>query len=259
LKLSVVRLVKDDTNFGDQAPATEGLIDIRVGGTIALEDLERLSEDLSAEFPAEQPLIHWVGTFELRSSASVPQLDRGVRGFLRRDNENQAVVQLRRDGFTFSKLRPYTSWEDVSYKARALWQRYVDLAKPGQITRLAVRYINHIYPPEGWSQANEWLSIHATSPHIPGMPAQPADFHIRMLQRHPTAPHIATITVATVSDPHGQRALLFDIDVVHETAANIDDDTAWAVLADLRDFKNDIFFATITSKTRELLSNVANG
>jgi uncharacterized protein (TIGR04255 family) len=253
----VVRLVKGDTNFGDRAPATEALIDIRVGGAIEQHDLEQLSAELATDFPFEQPLIQWVGKVELKADTPFPQLEqRGVRGFLRRDNENHAVVQIRRDGFTFSKLRPYTSWDNVCGRARGLWSRYVSVAKPAQITRLAVRYINHISPPDGWTAASDWLSIQALSPKIPGVPAEPTDFHIRMLQRHPNAPHVATITVATVATPEGKRALLFDIDVAHESTLPIDDESAWTILSDLRDYKNDIFFGTITEKTRELLLNV---
>ena len=255
----MARLVQDDTNFGDRAPATEALIDLRVDGTIELDDLERLSEELATDFPVEQPLIQWVGKFELKSETPVPQLEhRGVRGFLRRDKDNQSVVQVRRDGFTFSKLRPYTNWRDVCGMARVLWHRYVELAKPTNITRLAVRYINHISPPDGWNAAHDWLSIRASSPKIPGMPAEPADFHIRMLQRHPAAAHVATITVATVATPEGRRALLFDIDVANDITLAVDDENAWSILADLRDYKNDIFFGTITTKTRELLLNVAH-
>lgn len=253
----MVRLVKDDTNFGDRAPATEALIDIRVGGAVEQHDLEQLSAELATDFPVEQPLIQWVGKVELKSDTPVPQLEhRGVRGFLRRDKDNRAVVQIRRDGFTFSKLQPYTSWDDVCGRARGLWGRYVAVTRPTEITRLAVRYINHISPPDGWGAARDWLSIRAVSPKIPGVPDEPTDFHIRMLQRHPSAPHIATITVATVATPDGQRALLFDIDVAHEATLLIDDESAWSILSELRDYKNDIFFGTITEKTRELLLNV---
>jgi hypothetical protein len=67
----VVRLVRDDTNFGDRAPATEALIDIRVGGGIEQHDLEALSAELAADFPVEQPLIQWVGKVEFKSDTAV--------------------------------------------------------------------------------------------------------------------------------------------------------------------------------------------
>jgi uncharacterized protein (TIGR04255 family) len=253
----VTRLVPDDTNFGDGAPATEALIDVRIEGAIEQQALEALSRELAADYPEEQPLIEWIGKFEV--GATQPLLEHGgVRGFLRRNAQKQSVVQFRRDGFTFSKLRPYTSWQDVSALARPLWKRYVEVARPDAILRIAVRYINHIRPPSGWTASTEWLSIRTVSPQIPGIDPQPSDFFIRILQKHPSAEHIATITVATVAEAESQRALLLDIDAAHSVRLQPDDPSLWSILNDLRDYKNDIFFGTITQKTRELL-HVANG
>ncbi len=253
----MARLVPDDTNFGDAAPATEALIDIRIEGVIDQQALESLSVEVADEYPEEQPLIEWIGKFEI--GATQPRLEHGgVRGFLRRNALSQSVVQFRRDGFTFSKLKPYTSWQDVSSMARPLWERYVDVARPDAIVRMAVRYINHIRPPAGWAASSEWLSIRTVSPQIPGVDSQPSDFFIRILQKHPSAEHVATITVATVAEAESQRALLLDIDAAHSARLPPDDPSLWSILNELRDYKNDIFFGTITQKTRELL-HVANG
>jgi uncharacterized protein (TIGR04255 family) len=254
--IPVARLVPDDTNFGDRAPATEALIDVRIEGVIDQQALESLSGEFAAEYPEEQPLIEWIGKFEI--GAPQPLLEHGgVRGFLRRNAVNQSVVQFRRDGFTFSKLKPYTSWQDVSAMARPLWARYVEIARPEAIVRMAVRYINHIRPPVGWASSIEWLSIRTVSPQIPGIDSQPSDFFIRILQKHPSAEYVATITVATIAEAENQRALLLDIDAAHSARLPPDDPSLWSILNDLRDYKNDIFFGTITQKTRELL-HVAN-
>src|ERR1035441_7156319 len=57
------------------------------------------------------------------------------------------IAQFRVDGFTFSKIKPYTTWEDVSAEAFRLWKVYVDAAKPRQVSRIAVRYINQMQLP----------------------------------------------------------------------------------------------------------------
>src|SRR5262249_54904880 len=53
-----------------------------------------------------------------------------------------ALAQFRVDGFTFSKLDPYTTWEAVFSEADRLWRVYVQTAQPVEISRLAVRYFN---------------------------------------------------------------------------------------------------------------------
>lgn len=256
IRHKVARLVPDETNFGDKAPATEALIDIRVEGGVENAALAELSAELAETYPVEHPLIEWSGTM---TDVQAPIMEsRDVRGFLRRNDDTRSVIQLRRDGFTFSKLHPYTSWEQIRLVAREHWERYATVAKPTSVVRLAVRYINHVRPPSGWVASTDWLSIHATSARIPGTGDTPEDFFIRILERHPSAPYVATITVATVQDAPGQRALLFDIDAAHERQLAADDSAVWSVLDNLRDFKNDIFFSTITTKTRELL-DAANG
>jgi uncharacterized protein (TIGR04255 family) len=252
----VARLVPDETNFGDSAPATEALVDIRVDGSVENSALAELSAELAGTYPIEHPLIEWTGT--LKDDEEAVMENRVVRGFLRRNDDTRSVVQLRRDGFTFSKLHPYTSWEQIRAIAREHWERYAAVAKPTKVVRLAVRYINHLRPPSGWTTSTDWLSIHATSARLPGGSDTPQDFFVRILERHPRQPYMATVTVATVQDSPGQRALLFDIDTACENEFAADDSAVWSVLDNLRDFKNDIFFSSITSKTRELL-DATNG
>ena len=57
------------------------------------------------------------------------------------------IAQFRVDGFTFSKIAPYTTWGEVSSEALRLWKVYVEVAKPRQVSRVAVRYINRMRLP----------------------------------------------------------------------------------------------------------------
>jgi uncharacterized protein (TIGR04255 family) len=253
----VTRLVPDETNFGNGAPATEALIDIRIEGVADLDVLQTLSTNLASEFPIERKQVEWIGTVQLGPAEPTSHVEnKGIRGFLRHSPSDQSAVQVRRDGFTFSKFKPYTSWPRVSERAHNLWDQYAAAIKPGAIARLAVRYINHIRPPGEWTSSKDWLSINASPPPIPGLPAEPSDFFIRILQKHPSTEYVATVTVATVAEATGSRALLLDIDVAHEGRLEPDTAKIWSILGELRDFKNDIFYSTITKKSRELFSNV---
>jgi uncharacterized protein (TIGR04255 family) len=57
------------------------------------------------------------------------------------------LAQFRVDGFTFSKIEPYTTWERVFGEALRLWRVYIDAARPKQVSRIAVRYINRMRLP----------------------------------------------------------------------------------------------------------------
>ena len=57
-------------------------------------------------------------------------------------------MQFRINGFTFNRLKPYTSWGDILPQVKDLWSLYIDIASPESITRIAVRYINNIEIPK---------------------------------------------------------------------------------------------------------------
>src|SRR5258708_35248458 len=63
------------------------------------------------------------------------------------DSAGSLVAQFRIDGFTFSKLEPYTTWEEVFAEASRLWQLYVAKAQPPEVIRVAVGCINRLRVP----------------------------------------------------------------------------------------------------------------
>jgi uncharacterized protein (TIGR04255 family) len=75
--------------------------------------------------------------------------DLGFQGYFWKTSDEKTIVQFRVDGFTFNRLRPYTSWTELFPQALDLWHLYSRVSRPEVITRLAVRYINRIPLPAG--------------------------------------------------------------------------------------------------------------
>ncbi|MGA9071357.1 MAG: TIGR04255 family protein, partial [Terracidiphilus sp.] len=87
------------------------------------------------------------------------------------------IAQFRVDGFTFSKIAPYTTWEEVSVEAFRLWKIYVEIAKPRWVSRVAVRYINQMRLPNVKNHG-EYLTA---SPQLPlPIPQMARDFLTRV-------------------------------------------------------------------------------
>ena len=134
------------------APIVEALIDIRVKLSSDFDMIAFLP--LRARLADKYPQVQEVSDFQLstewkpgtepRASGQVG----GVRSHLLRSHDGRLVVQFRRDGFTFSRLSPYSSWEEVFSEAWLLWELYVETAKPLEVSRLAVRYINRLPLPD---------------------------------------------------------------------------------------------------------------
>ena len=66
------------------------------------------------------------------------------------------VAQFRRSGLVVSRLQPYERWSLLRDEAIRLWQIYEKFAKPPEIQRLGLRYIN-LVPVDSVEDAAEYL------------------------------------------------------------------------------------------------------
>src|SRR5438093_10625249 len=102
-------------------PITEALIDLQVEmpPSVSLATLQPLRDALMSEFPEVQERVH--GQLELNLSpttdASLKQ-SRSVDGYLLVNPDRTRALQVRLPAFTFSRLRPYDSWEEFRDSAR---------------------------------------------------------------------------------------------------------------------------------------------
>ncbi len=251
------RLVEHRRDFGPKAPITEALVDIRVMNPDEL-DLQVLKEfvaPFATRFPTSRLQTQFESHVLVQGGEEGPSvgIQHGIRGFSFFSPEEDRVVQARRDGFTFSKLHPYESWGDLTAEAQQLWQHYQKVVAPQAVTRLAVRYINLINLPAEQVQLHEWFNLHPRTPVELG-PME--EFLQRVVWRHPeNAAYRAIATLATQPADAAGPSILLDIDVFCniEAPEALTEDDIWNILDDLRDFKNDVFFGTITTTTEKAL------
>ena len=170
-------------------------------------------------------------------------------GIVLKSEDGTSLAQFRTDGFTFNKLAPYTRWEEVLPETLNLWAIYLELAKPEQVTRLATRYINRLKLPLPIVD----LSIYLTSPpSIPqGLPQQLHGFLTRLdiIESNLSARLIQALERSP--DPN-YLVVLLDIDAYQEAELDPQSERIPKVLGLLRDFKNRIFFESITEETARL-------
>ena len=161
-----------------------------------------------------------------------------------------AIAQFRVDGFTFSKLRPYTTWEEVFGEALRLWNVYVQIAEPLETSRVAVRYINRLRF-QAPADLGEYLEA---PPVLPApIPQSIREFLIRAVVDDPQRDLSAVLIEALEStlDPNTVQVLL-DIDAFREAVFPPGDSSLRETFEQLRALKNQIFFASITERTVEM-------
>ena len=238
--------------FLKNAPIREAIIDLKVAPQVGLAGIESLAKSLLPQFPT-QGLMKLgafgfeIGLGKLSSSFS----DGGVVGYRLTSADGKYIIQLRTDGFTFSCLPPYEGWDAMTEHAKPLWRDYVASSGAVNVTRTAVRNINVVDLPLP-AELSDYL---IASPEIPeGLPQELSSFFSRVVIENRDIKATGVVTLALESSSEQQSQLILDIDVfkVMQEELTAGDSLIWDTLTQLREFKNKIFFLSITEKTKEM-------
>lgn len=238
-----------------KAPITEALIDIRVKlpSSVDADKLDFIYELIKEQYPVKQKQKVSEFEFEPNADVIVKSYEAKMHGYRYITSDKKQIVQTRMDGFTFSRLHPYITWEHLRDEAYRLWKIYVDIASPELISRVAVRYINNLNIPMPIGDFGDYLT---SPPIVPEkLPQGISSFFSRIVLPKPSINSFAIITQAleTIIDTSKSLPIILDIDAIHHNPDGLSEEEAWNKLEELRYFKNEIFFNSIHSeKIKEL-------
>lgn len=236
----------------ENAPITEALIDIRVEAPqgLTLQTLEGLHGAIKDRYPGKKKRVYMEGRFsagvEIGAAAKQTEM-----GFAFATENGRQIFQARRDGFTFSRLRPYGNWAQLREEGRRLWNIYRESVAPLQITRVAVRYINQIDIP---SQATDYKVYFRTVPEVsPELPQGLSGFIMQLQFPQEDFGGSLILTETAVPLPSsGAVSVVLDLDVFKDHVEIASDDEVWDLLETLRNRKNEFFEGCITDEARKL-------
>ncbi len=240
------------------APIQEALIDIRakLPQDTKLTDLLQFHEQVREGFPNKRERVSFQGGFQVVDGKPVSMPSSGgADGYLFESPKENKIVQARLDGFTLNKLKPYENWRVFQAEARKLWNLYSSIAKPEKVVRIALRYINRIEIPLPIENFKDYI---VTVPEIaPALPQGLSHFFMRLLIPNEGIKATATVTETMELMNEGKTlAIIFDIDVWENTDYLADSDAIWRDFNKLRVFKNQVFFESITDRTKEMLNGI---
>lgn len=226
-------------------------MDIRVKAhpDLAVAVFEEPPEMLAAGFPEKHEQRVFTTTVQFGPKSGSQSTEHDLRGYMFRSEDKLTIVQFKVDGFTFNRLRPYTSWNSVWPQALELWRKYREIALPVAITRMALRYINHITLPSKPFELEEILTCPPPVPKQLG--AAIARFTTRVTIQAPSGRLAAHILQAIEPKPdHEGVTLILDIDAFRQAELLLEEDDLEArieeTFGELREFKNEIFFASLS-------------
>lgn len=238
-----------------KAPVKEAIVDIRIAPTSQIDPakLHALHKLFVAEYPDAQARNKIAGVFSFaakpgeKSAAEIK--DDGIDGYVFRSADKLNIVQMRLDGFSYSRLAPYTKWSEIQAEASRLWDIYAKAAGTFAVTRVAMRYIN-LLPIEG--------SLNDLNKFIEKPPVMPAALESKLfgyLEQNflnDTHDGFQAILIQAVQPPVPPTAFeyILDIDVFLQSP-KIPIEAVWGTLEKLRDYKNRIFFNTLKKETWE--------
>ena len=251
--------IKPEEKFENlpRAPIVEAVIEIRARATKSLEET-------SLRTAIEPKLAGYVFLDSLREFHSEVKLeggkppiqkvsDAGWKGVRFRSSDEKHIAQFNRDGFVFSRLEPYLTWEELESEGKRLWNIYKDVAQPVEIQRLGLRFINRIKLPPGELLFEDYIQPAPSSPHGLELP-----FHGFMhkdtlgVPGHPYAINVIRTIQQLNGGVDGGVALILDIDVFTTQGFDLDDTVLQRRLLDMRWLKNKVFFGSITAKALEM-------
>jgi len=236
-----------------QAPIVEAVIEIRAQAEAPWEE-PAITEQLKTRLPdyptlqSQQQFMHEV-KIELGQKAEGVIQNLGWKGLRFESADKLHIAQFNRDGFLFSHLQPYDSWEQFCSEGLRLWLLHVALAKPVEIQRLGLRFINRMMLSMEGAQLEDYLQNLPQNPqglHLPiggffhhdilGVPGYPYVINIRRMIQPPDVPTAKEIGV------------ILDIDVCTIRPFELQSGILERYLAEMRWLKNKVFYGSITPK-----------
>lgn len=235
----------------NNAPIVEAVFDIRVKfeEEVDLEQLEAIHQAVADRFPEKTERM--VAQVTFGPNVPKPSHTQEITGYLFKSNEQKKLFQVRLDGFTFNKLKPYETWSDFRDEAIELWKLFTEMAKPRVATRIALRFINRIEIPGVQAKIEDYFT---TYPQISEkLPQGIADYLMRLVIPNPQNAALGILTQKMEQPtPDGHLPVIFDIDCFYDREYEVSGSALLDDFENLRNYKNQLFFDSLTEKALEL-------
>lgn len=245
------------------APIKEAVVDLKFtpNEAITLEILSNLSDSLSDFFPNKQEWI--IFNFGLQANLSKEKKEHSsntelsINGYRLFDQKRNFILKFSKTSITLSKTTSYVSWEEIEELLLIIMEKAIKHLPEVAIERLGLRYVNEFNINFQDTPANDYLQILPSFPNeiSSGVDAYSITIQLSKLDNKKIVNSIIRQEVSPIGISQNMRILL-DIDAFNmNTSYSIKDiDSIISELQTLRNYKNEIFFNSLTKKTLNLFN-----
>lgn len=243
-------------------PIVEAVVDIDcdMPPKFDLAALEPVVKDAYKDcYPHSQ--VRWMEQFQIKAEKQGPSVEsslRAVQALQVRQADKAQLVQIRTEGFSFNRLKPYTTLTDYLEEIERSWRKFVEITHPVQVRNVRMRYINRILLPleNGALEFRDYLQV------CPQLPKNSNLTFVGFLNQH-TAVELATgneanIVLTTQPPEEDRLPIIFDLTVSAPRSGEVEN-WSWILeqMMSLRSLKNRIFENTLTEKCLNLFRRSA--
>ena len=243
-----------ENDFYLNAPIVEAIFDVQMElpQNIGIPELEAFCKIFSAAYPEKKARRKFAGKFEVKDNAepSAETFNLGMAGILNWSPNHKQALQVRLDGFSFSRLKPYEKW-DVHFTEFLKYLRlYCEKMSPVQLKRVATRFINVIELPR---ETVNWEEYFINAARAPISNALVTNFFDRLEFSFPLSNVKASVTHAIMQSNNPLKLpVVLDIETFMEINTKPDLTMIEELFHNLRETKNQIFRDSLTDKAKEL-------
>jgi len=227
-------------------PIIEAVVDIDCVMPVGFEmhSVETRATDLLGDsYPLVQKRMLLHSRLEAaEGAASLRKVGDGLAALQFLKEDKKQLVQFRAAGFSFNRLAPYVSLDDLLPEIEQAWSIYTDIAQPIEVGEIRLRYINRLELPlsKGEVDLDRFLTL---GPKVYNeTSASLTDFLVRTIAIEKDGRSKVTTTIASEPPIRDFVPVLLDIQVAQQ-GRDLDWSTLVSQILELRHLKNEVFRA----------------
>lgn len=232
------------------APIVEAVLDIEcdLPPRFNLKQAGELAGSAFKEsYPQARPQFSHHFHIEAHQDAAVEQsMRREVEAFRFYQDDGRQLIQIRKTGYSFNRLAPYSSFDDYLPEIRRTWEVYREITTPVQVLAVQLRYINRLQLPLK-KDGVELEDYFRNGPKLPGKGLVFEGFLNQSVARDQATGYMVNTVLAAEPPKEDHLPVIFDNGV---RAVLRTDPNDWEMLEStfqaLRDLKNRIFESTLS-------------
>jgi uncharacterized protein (TIGR04255 family) len=230
-------------------PIKEAIISISFTG-VEVTRLSEFCELVKNDYPKQKGMYELKAIFENEELSS-----EGAKlvGHQVLSNEEKQLITLRVNTFSFHRIEPYNSWEELKEESEKYFVLFNTLFPNLEITEIGTRYINalklEMNEDEGFSKYLKLL------PQLPDELPKAVDSYFLQIRIPKPEQGLSSVITQYFNQTDTPNTVEIILDI--HTFKKIENNNAdiWNSLELLRAFKNDIFFNSITEVTKTLYND----